>query len=195
MVVVAAALAALPLLASANHQDVTDGNDVRGSLDVRRVEVKGTRGRPKWRLATYGSWSAAAIWDQGYGLVYLDTFGSSRYDYYALVRSNGFSLRASLWRDRKSAKDARVSTLHVARADHRSFTVEIPLRKLSIPRSRLVYRWYAETVVTSEACPRSCLDRAPDEGGVTEPVPGHKPPTTPPPTILPSLTPTPSASA
>ena len=191
IVVVGALLATLPLIASANHQAVRDRNDTKGALDVKRVAVKGTRSRPKWQVVTFSGWSAASIWDQGYGLVYLDTFGSGRFDYYALVRSNGYSLDATLWRDRKHKRDYRVSKLHVARSTHRSFTVKIPLRKLKIPKARLAYRWYVQTIVSSGVCPRSCFDRAPDSGAVAEPIPGRKPPSTPPPTIVPSILPTP----
>jgi hypothetical protein len=195
VVLVGAALTVVPLFASANHAAVRDSNDTKGVLDVRRVAVKGKRERPKWQVVTFSGWSAASVWDQGYGLVYLDTFGEGRFDYYALVLSNGYSLNGTLWRDRKKKADYRVAKLHVARANRRSFTVKIPLGKLKIPDARLTYRWYAETIVSSGACPRSCLDRAPDSGAVTEPVPGREPPTTPPPTIVPSLTVTPRASA
>ncbi len=125
------------------------------------------------------------MWDEGYGLVYFDTFGTKRFDYYALVRSDGYHLEATLWRDRKRKRDVRVSKLHVARADRRSFTVTVPLRKMKIPRSRRSYRWYVETIAVDDgACPRSCLDRAPNRGAVAEPVPGG----TPLPTIVPTST-------
>ena len=196
LVVLFATVALLPLLASANHQDVDDANDVKGILDVKRVQVKGTRASPKWRIVTFSSWSATAIWDGGYGLVHLDTLGDEHFDYYALVRSNGYGLEATLWRHRRKSGDTRLGKLHVARSDRRSFTVKIPLRKLKIPEARLVYRWYAQTLVTSDACPRACLDRAPDAGAVTEPLAGRTPPSTTP-TIppIPSITATPTPSA
>jgi hypothetical protein len=195
VVVAGAAFAVLPLFASANHAPVRDSNDTKGALDVRHVKVKGTRSRPKWQVVTFSRWSAASIWDEGYGLVYLDTFGKGRFDYYALVRSDGYALEATLWRDRKKKADNRVAKLHVARSNHKSFTVKIPLRKLKLPKARLTYRWYVETIVSSEVCPRSCFDRAPDSGAVAEPIPGRKPPSTPPPTIVPSITVTPRPSA
>ena len=190
-----AALGMVPMLASANHQAVRDHNDTKGVLDVRRVNVKGTRARPKWQVVTFSGWSAASIWDQGYGLVYLDTFGGGRFDYYALVESDGYSLNASLWRDRRKKSDRRTSKLHVARAGRRSFTVKIPLRKLKLPDARLTYRWYVETIMSNDVCAHPCFDRAPDSGAVAEPIPGRQPPSTPPPTIIPSLTPTPRPSA
>jgi hypothetical protein len=195
VVLLGAALALLPLLASANHAAVKDKNDTKGALDVKRVTVKGTRARPKWQVVTFSGWSAASIWDEGYGLVYLDTFGGGRFDYYALVSSDGYSLNASLWRDRQKKSDHRVRKLHVARATRRSFTIKIPLSRLKIPDARLTYRWYVETIMSNGACARPCFDRAPDAGAATEPIPGRKPPTTPPPTIIPSLTPTPRPSA
>jgi hypothetical protein len=188
-----AGLAALPLLARANHQPADDGNDTRGPLDVRTVQVKGTRAKPKWRVTTFGRWGPETIWDKGYGLVRLDAFGDEHYDHYALVRSNGFALQASLWRDRRRKDDVRVVKLHVARTNKRSFTVRVPLRRLNIPDARLFYRWYVQTIVVTSACPRSCFDRAPDDGAVTELIPtGTEPPPSPLPT--PTLTVTPPAS-
>jgi hypothetical protein len=191
-----AALALAPLLAWANHQPADDGNDTLGVLDVRRVDVKGTRSKPKWHVATFPRWDARSIWDKGYALVYFDAFGDDHFDHYALVRSNGFGLEGTLWRDRKRKDDVRAGKLHVARSNGRSFTVRVPLRRLDIPRNRLVYRWYVQTILVNGRCPRSCLDRAPDDGAVTEPVPEPPPPSTiPPPTpSIPPLTPTPSGS-
>jgi hypothetical protein len=188
-------LAAIPLLAWANHQPTTDGNDTRGPLDVKRVDVKGTRSKPKWRVSTFGRWGAQSIWDKGFGLVHIDAFGDEYYDHYALVRSNGFGLEASLWRDRKRKDDVRVGKLEVARTNRRSFTVRIPLERLKIPDARVFYRWYVQTIVTG-VCPRSCFDRAPDKGAVTEFISQPPPQSTIPPTpSIPPVTATPSPSA
>ena len=84
---------ALPLLASARHLDVQDPNDTRGLLDVRRVQVVGTD-RPRFTVLTFGRWTTADIYDRGFLLVYLDTFGDERFDYYALLRSVGGSMKA-----------------------------------------------------------------------------------------------------
>lgn len=194
--VLLAALAAVPLLAWANHQPATDGNDTRGPLDIRRVEVKGKRLNPKWRVSTFGRWGARSIWDKGFGLIHIDAFGDEHYDHYALVRSNGFALEASLWRDRKKKDDVRAGKLRVARTNKRSFTVQVPLRRLDMPDARVFYRWYAQTIVVAAGCPRSCFDRAPDDGAVTEFIPQPPPPSTIPPTpSIPPVTPTPSPSA
>ena len=193
--VVLLAASMVPLWAWANHEPAADGNDTRGPLDVRRVDVKGTRVKPKWRVTTYGTWGPQSIWDKGYGLVHLDAFGDEHYDHYALVRSNGFALEASLWRDRKSKDDVRVGALNVARTNKRSFTVRVPLRRLHIPDARLFYRWYVQTIVVSRSCPRTCFDRAPDDGAVTELVPQPQPtPSAPPTPSIPPVTPTPSPS-
>ena len=189
-----AALAAIPLLAWANHETTTDGNDTRGPLDVKRVDVKGTRSKPKWRVSTFGRWGPNAIWDKGYALVHLDAFGDEHFDHYALVRSNGFALEATLWRDRKRKDDVRAGKLHVARTNKRSFTVRVPLRRLDMPESRLFYRWYVQTIVVTGRCPRSCFDRAPDDGAVTEVVPQPPPTTSSPIPSIPPVTPTPSPS-
>lgn len=189
------ALAALPFLALANHEPATDGNDTRGPLDVRRVTVKGTRAKPKWRVSTFARWGARSIWDKGYGLVRVDALGDDHFDHYALVRSNGYALDATLWRDRKRKDDVRVGRLHVARSDRRSFSVRIPLRRLQMPDARPFYRWYVETIAVTRRCPRACLDRAPDDGSVTEVVAGPSPTTTRLPTpSIPPVTPTSSGT-
>jgi hypothetical protein len=190
-----ACVVAVPLLAWANHEPARDGNDTRGPLDVRRADVKGTRSKPKWRVATFGRWTARSIWDKAYGLVHVDALGDEHFDHYALVRSNGFGLEATLWRDRRRRKDVRVGKLHVARADKRSFTVRLPLRRLDMPDARVFYRWYVQTIAVTRSCPRSCFDRAPDAGAVTEVVPGPDPTSSGPPTpSIPPITPIPSAS-
>lgn len=180
----------VPMFASARHHSVPDPNDVKGSMDVRRIEVGGTGKRPKWRVVTYGRWSAASIWDEGFAFLHLDTLGKPRPDYYVQVRSDGFGMEATLWRDRGQKNNQRIARLRIRRVDRRSFTVTVPLKKMKMPPARLDYHWFAKTIWTNtDDCPRACFDRIPDTGTVTEPIPGRSRP--PSPTIVPTSTPVP----
>lgn len=160
---------ALPLTAFADHVDVVDPNDTRGVLDVRRVHVDGTA-RPRYTILTVARWSTADIYDRGFLLVYLETFGDERYDYYALVRSNGRTMEAVLYRDRPNKRDLPMGEINAYRAGKNGVAVRIPLDRLRFPAERVFYVWRVETLMTNPRCRRVCFDRAPDEGGVIEPI-------------------------
>lgn len=175
LVAVVGAVAALaPFVAGANHLDVEDPNDVDGRLDVKRVETGGTD-RPRWKVVTYSTWQVKRIRDKGYFLVYLDTFGDEWFDYYALVRSDGRHLRASLWRDRRVKADKYVSELDEYRKGARSVVVRVPLAKVKLPDTRLFYRWYVQTLFIGKSCQNVCFDRAPDGEPMVEPNPAVTP--------------------
>jgi hypothetical protein len=176
---------ALPLLAFANHVDVRDPNDVRGVLDVRRVTHSGGN-RPVWGTITFSRWSVEQIFDYGYFLVRLDTFGNTRYDYYALVRSDGYRLRGTLVRDRRSKPDRNVAKVSAWHPEADTMKVRVPLSKMRLGEDRRTYTWRLHTLFTSNACPRVCIDDAPNKGGVQEPIPGREPL----PTVTPTGTPT-----
>ncbi|MDQ3940197.1 MAG: hypothetical protein M3238_02475 [Actinomycetota bacterium] len=163
-----AVMMAIPLLALARHLDVQDPNDTEGLLDVRRVEVDGTRKRPNWTITTFAAWTAREIWDTGFVIVALDTIGTRRQDYYALVASNGRSLTATLYRDRKQKRDRRITAVPVRRDNRRSLKVTIPLGRTQ-RRSSRIYSWYVQTLFSSRECPNVCFDRAPDRGMISEP--------------------------
>lgn len=182
---------ALPLLAVANHVDVPDLNDTRGLLDVRRVEVSGSQ-RPIWHAITFANWTVARIWDKGFFLVRLDTFGDERYDYYALVRSNGDRMTGTLVRDRQSKSDFNVSKLTAWRPTRSSVKVRVPLSKMRIGRFRLEYVWQVQTLFSNKTCAQICIDDVPDRRGVAEPIPGRTP--DPVPTVTPTVMPTTSPS-
>ena len=175
----------------ATHADVQDENDTKGLLDVSFVKVTGDE-KPKWEFITFGRWSVNRIWDRGYALVYFDTSGDKRFDKYALVRSTGFSMEGTLWRDRQEGSDVKIANLDVFRRNKRSVTVKVPFGKLDIPDSRDFYRWFAETLFSGNDCPRICIDRVPDTGGMFEPLaqPTPDPTATPTPTVTPTPTPT-----
>lgn len=173
---------------SAIAESFPDANDTKGLMDLSSVESSGTD-RPVWRFVTFKSWTAARIWDHGYALVMLDTFGNERSDHYALVWSNGVSLTGELFRDRRKKDDYRVSGLKVWRKNKSSVTIRVPLAKLDLPADRLFYRWFAKTITVGRQCPRACIDRVPDSGAISVPVPAATPSPTPTPTEIPSPTP------
>ncbi|MDP9069122.1 MAG: hypothetical protein M3N53_12370 [Actinomycetota bacterium] len=183
---------AIPLLATASHLDVPDGNDTRGLLDVRRVDLSGSE-RPTWHVITFTDWTVGRVFDRGYFLVRLDTFGTARYDYYALVWSNGYRMRANLFRDPQRRRDYNVATLTAWHPTASSIKVRIPLRTMRIGKDRLDYTWQIETLFSSKNCPRVCIDQVPDRMGVAEPIPGRASPL-PTTSATPTLTPSPTST-
>lgn len=177
--------AGVALVASAEHLPVVDQADTRGPLDIRRASIEGQR-RPRWKVATWEGWSRPRIFDSGYVMVRLDTFGRARADYYVLVGSSGDRLYADLWRDRTNEPDVKRSAVAVWRPGWKSVAVKVPLARLRIGSDRAFYRWSVETIFTGPACPRVCFDLAPDEGTILEPLPF------PTPTPTPSVTETPT---
>ena len=182
-VVAIGVLASAATIAFADHASVQDTNDTNGLMDIRRVEIDGSR-RPRFTVTTFERWSVVEIFDYGFTLVHLDTFSTPRFDYYALVRSDGIALSASLWRDRVSKRDFRVANLDVWRTARSNLVVRIPLRQMKVGDMRITYGWSVETLFTSDRCRRTCFDFAPDQGRVDEPLPLPSP----------SVTPTPSPS-
>ena len=180
---------ALPLLAVASHVDVRDADDTRGLLDVKRVAVTGTR-RPTWQVITFSDWTVARLWDKGYFLVRLDTFGSPRYDYYALVRSDGREMKGTLVRDRQGERDVNVTRLTAWHPTRTSIKVRVPLSRMRIGERRLQYFWQIQTLFSNKTCTQICIDDAPNDRGVAEPIPGRTPDPVPNPTITPTIAPT-----
>ena len=186
----AAAAASMPLIASADHTAVVDGNDAKGPFDVRRVTVEGTR-TPRYDVVTFPRWSVARVWDRSYGFVFFDTFGGEAADYYVLARSDGYRMKALLYRDRARKKDRVIGAVKAWRPGKRSFAVKVPLRKMTFPEQRLVYFWWVQTLHTGTSCKRVCFDRVPDRDRVAEPVPGagQSPAPSPSITVVPSVSP------
>ncbi len=160
-------IAVLAAPAIAGIPGIRDPNDTRADLDVRKVERFGID-RPGFHIITCCRWRAKGIWDRGYALVRFDTFDGKRFDYYALVRSNGSKLLASLWRDRRDS-DTYITSLQEWRPNRRSLTVRVPLSRMFLggPR-RLTYRWKVQTMLTGDRCRRVCFDRAPNNSAVKE---------------------------
>jgi hypothetical protein len=176
----------VPVLVLARHIDPRDPNDTRGPLDVKRIDVVRRR-TPRFEIITWRGWTARQIWDHGFGLIRLDTFGSSRFDYYVLVRSTGTRLKGDLFRDRARGPDRRLFAVTTWKASRRSFRVRIPLGRLRMPRSRAEYRWEVQTLFVGSRCRRTCFDFVPNQGAVREGNP-FATTTTIPPTTIPTTT-------
>ncbi|MGH2776780.1 MAG: hypothetical protein ACRDJT_15325 [Actinomycetota bacterium] len=164
LAVLVTAVSLSTLFAKANHQNATDGNDVRGMLDIRKVQTFGRNKNPGWKIITFSRITAREMRDTGFLMVYLDTFDDSRFDYYALVSSNGSRVQGTLWRDPAGNKrDRRVGKLPAWRPNQRSVSLRVPLSKMNTGgKSRTVYRWFVKTLFTGDNCRRVCIDRAPN---------------------------------
>ncbi len=195
--VTAAALAAGP----SSRAQVQDPNDTRGLLDVRRVWFEPEIHPPRWTVVTYSPFTAEQTRDRGYVFVYLDTIGDDRFDYYAMILSDGRHLSGSLWRVAKRGSDVRLMGLDVRHDSDTNVAVRIPFGQLQTGAFRTVYRWSVVTTFAGRVCRATCIDRVPDEGtfeqpiGTPTPTPTPTPTTTPTPTPTPSPTPSPSVAA
>jgi hypothetical protein len=164
---------ALPVLA-ARLVAVDDPADTRGLLDVHEVRFDDpSDGPPAWTVITFDEWTVRQIWDRGYVLLHLDTFGSADPDYFVLVRADRNTLAASLWRDR--ATDHRLFAVPASKRGSRGVEVKVPLRKLTIGTGRTLYRWYVTTLFTGGHCHQPCIDEAPDATMVEQPLPSSSP--------------------
>lgn len=169
LVVLLTAASLSTLLAKANHQNSKDRNDVKGMLDIRKVKTFGRNKNPSWTIIAFSGMTAKAMRDTGFFLVYLDTFGDSRFDYYALVSSKGSKMQGTLWRDPANKRDRRVGKLSVWRPDKRSVSLRVPLNKMNTGgNKRIVYRWFVKTLFTGNNCRRVCIDRAPNNNSLIE---------------------------
>jgi hypothetical protein len=167
---------------------------------VKRVNFAGDK-RPRFKTVTFAPWTVDRIRDRGFVLVYIDAFGTDRFDFYAMAQSNGNQMVGRLYRDRRKKKDVPIAYLDVWRHSKQSVSVRIPLSKVRMPESRTYYRWYVLTLFTGPSCQKVCFDKAPNGKPITQPVPGITPTPTPSstpspaPTTSPSPTPTSSPTA
>ena len=182
-------VALMSVVAGAHDTDFSDPNDARGRLDVKEVRLAHAPG-PTWTIVTFAEWSTAGMWDRGYLMVLLDTQAGVGPEYYLLVRSAGKTLQGSLWRAHATGPDSYLGTVPTSRPSRRAATVHVALWRLTFGASRSFYRWWVETVYTSDVCPRTCHDRAPNGESVLQWRPGMSP--TPSPTSSPSPTDSPS---
>jgi hypothetical protein len=173
---------------ASTRAQVEDQNDTRGLLDVRRVWFEPEAGPARWTIVTFSPWTAELTRDRGFAFVYLDTMGNERFDFYALILSNGRRLSGSLWRDPKRGPDVRLAGVDVRRDSDINVVVRIPLGLVDVGEFRTVYRWTVVTTFTGRVCRATCTDRVPDEDAFEQPI------GTPTPTTTPTATPTMSPS-
>jgi hypothetical protein len=173
------AVSVLPFLAGAEPEVFKDPDDTRGRLDIKRVEMGGSNDRVRYKIVTYPRWKTSAVRDQAYIVILFDTFGNKRFDYYALIGSNGSKLYGGLWRDRKNKSDRKVANLSAWRPGKRSVGVRIPIGRMRWPETRAFYRWRAQTLFTGKNCRSVCFDVVPNSGRVTVYRPGASPTPTP----------------
>jgi hypothetical protein len=182
----AAALATVALIAvvaGAHDTDRMDPNDTGGKLDVKQVRLAHQPPPPLWTVVTFAGWRNSEMWDRGYIMVLLDTSGGERAEYYLLVRSLGQVLQGSLWRARNVGPDSYLGTVPVKRMSLRSASVQVGLSRLDFGPSRSFYRWWVQTLFTSETCRRTCQDRVPNGVAIQQWRPGMSPsPSSPSPT-------------
>jgi len=183
LAVVGSALAHAPVV-------LDDPNDTRGPMDVMTVAFDDA-GDPTFTVRLEKPWRTRATWDRAFVFVYLDVLGSPRGDYYVIVRSTGDDVIASLWRDARRGSDVRVRPIEVMWRSPREVTVSVRLAVLDVGPLRSVYRWWVVTTFSGEVCRMTCIDRAPDEGGVEQQLPGASPTPTPTPSPTPTTGPRP----
>ncbi len=180
-------VAVIAAAAGAHDTDVLDPNDTRGKLDVKQVRLAHQPGPPFWTILTFGEWRTAEMWDRGYLMVLLDTEGGMGAESYLLIRSVGRALEGSLWRARAYGPDSFLGSVPVRRLSRRSASVQVGLSRLTFGASRSFYRWWVETLYTSDTCRRTCHDVAPNGEPVRQWRPGMSPTPSPPsPTDSPS---------
>ena len=180
----------MAMVAGAHDTDFTDPNDARGKLDVSKVRLAHQPAPPVWTIITFQEWGIREMWDRGYLMVMLDTQMGQPADHYALIRSNLNALEGTLWRIRSVGPDSYLGTVPVHRKSTRSVTLKVGLSRLAWGKTRAFYRWWVQTIVTSDSCPRTCQDRAPNgNAAVLNWRPGMSPTPSPSPTSTPSPTP------
>lgn len=187
-----AAAVALAVVALGSGHRVIDPDDTPGILDVRRVTFDDPKGAPPaWTVVTATGWKVGPLWDRGYVFVEFDTIGGEPADHYALVRSDGRTLRGELYRiaRKRGRRDAFVSSLTVWREGPASVSVRVPLKLMSFGERRDDYRWWVVSTLTGSKCPTTCVDRVPDEGSVQAWLPGRSPAPSPSPSLSPSPSP------
>ena len=174
---IAAVVVAIAVVATAGqsfHDDVSDPNDTKGLLDVQRVRLA-HEGGTEVTVITFAKWSASKIWDRGNAYVFIDTEGGESPEYFVLVRSTGSDLRASLWRERGGRRDRYLRRVKARRKSPDGVSVTVPIKSLKFGPHRTSYLWWATTTFTGDTCRRTCVDRAPNAGGVEQWRPGMSP--------------------
>lgn len=160
-------------VASCKPDSPQDVNDVPGKLDVRRIATSFRTADSTWRFVTHGRWSRKVMWDTGFGVVLLDTSGSSPAEYRIVirVRSDGRGMHAFLRR----LSDGRQWALEAWRPSMRSMAVRLPMSRLTFGSGRTYYRWWGQTLFSLSRCRKAvCFDLTPGSaprGALIQPLP------------------------
>jgi hypothetical protein len=77
-------------------------------------------------------------------------------------------MQALLFRDRAAGNDRLIRSLQVWRWNKRRVAFKLKLSGLLWGPKRTFYRWSVFTTMTSEFCPSTCLDAAPNAGSVEQ---------------------------
>jgi hypothetical protein len=153
--------------ASGDHKTVRDPNDTRGQADLRSVRMENQRPRI-WLFKTWKSWTFNEFFERGYFTLYLDTIGDERFDYFVFVRAKRRRLGAAIWRDRQGRDDRRVANVKAHKLGPKLMKVRVPFGDINVGKNRLEYRWFGRSLWSGPSCRRFCLDRAPNNGAVSE---------------------------
>lgn len=181
--------AIIPALAA--RTTLGDANDSPGRLDLQHIRFDQDTGPASWAVRTFDSWTVKDVQDRGFVLMILDTLGSPDEDYLVVVRSDGRKLIGLLLQRRANGRDVVVGRVRVAKTGAEGVSVTVGMSKLKFGPKRTSYFWWVLSQFTGEACPRTCLDRAPDDRAVQQEVPSPSPTPSPNPTDSPSPSPSP----
>jgi hypothetical protein len=153
--------------AAGNHKVVSDANDTNGRADIKKIRMVNDRPR-KWFFRTWRNWHVNDFFERGYFILYLDTFGGNRFDYFVFVRAKRSSLAGAVWRDFKKKDDRKVAGAGTRKVGKNGMRVKVPFRKMKIGEARLKFRWFGRSIWSGPHCRQLCLDRAPNQKNVSE---------------------------
>jgi hypothetical protein len=153
--------------ASGNHDIVSDPNDTSGRADIRKIRMVNDRPR-KWVFRTWRNWQINDFFERGWFVLYLDTFGGGRFDYFVFVRATRRDLAGAVWRDFKKKDDRKVAGAGTKKIGKAHMRVSVPFRKMRIGGARLKFRWFGRSIWSGPHCRQLCLDRAPNRKVISE---------------------------
>jgi hypothetical protein len=151
-------------------QTKSDGNDVGGELDIKKVSLGTGDAGVITRVTLWERWSSKLLKrvraHDGLIDIIFDTDISTDLDYVARVDYTNGRLRGSLFRC--TAPDCstwtRVGSAAVSRPDAK--TVQIKLSRSAIKANGSLIFWFAASGWGSMQCPTGCFDNAPNSGAV-----------------------------
>jgi hypothetical protein len=121
------------------------------------------------RIRTLSAWTPRTVWDHGFFVVLLDTFGDPKPDYEVLIRSDGLRLEAQV--RRVSRGGVPMARAGVSRTNGHEVSVSIPIARLRFDPARAYYGWQVESIWNDTPCPNVCFDMVDDRGAAAEPRP------------------------